>query len=408
VTVITGRTDDRFLRAPDDERAPRSGLGVNAIASWEATTGLVEAARRCVTALLDAGVDVALDDVDVGAPLDPRRLSARLRGLRKGRPFLTDIFFVNVNEMPNVDEEYLRPASSYVIGSWYWELSSLPEWIAHQARRVDEIWVASSYVASAFREYVDVPITVVPAVVRIAPSPEIGRPFFGLDEGLCTFFFSFDAASTLARKNPWAIIEAYRMAFTRRERDRDVRLVMKTINLARHWEAEQRLREEMASVGGRLIDEDVTGVEMASLLALCDVYVSLHRAEGFGLGMAEAMYLAKPVIATNYSGNADFTTPVNSCPVNYRLAPVDEGELRFNPGTESVYEPGILWAEPDIAQAAKWMRYLYDNPAARTRIGRRGQQTITTRYSSPAAGAVMSERLSEIEEARSLGRSTQR
>ena len=97
---------------------------------------------------------------------------------------------------------------------------------------------------------------------------------------------------------------------------------------------------------------DLPPEAVAALTAVCDVYVSLHRAEGFGLGMAEAMYFGKPVIATAYSGNMDFMTLANSCPVGYRMARIDLGDLRFNRLTEAVYRPGEWWADPDLDEAA--------------------------------------------------------
>jgi hypothetical protein len=149
-------------------------------------------------------------------------------------------------------------------------------------------------------------------------------------------------------------------------------------------------------VDGILIDEDLTSAEMASLIACCDTYVSLHRAEGFGLGMAEAMYLGRPVIATNYSGNRDFATATTSFPVGYRLREVELGELRYNPGVEAVYEPGMLWAEPDVIGAAHWMRHVFESSVSCQATGRRGQTRIHEDYGSASAARAMRKRLGEL------------
>jgi glycosyltransferase involved in cell wall biosynthesis len=152
----------------------------------------------------------------------------------------------------------------------------------------------------------------------------------------------------------------------------------------------------MRQVGGVLLDMELSRDEMASLIARSDVYVSLHRSEGFGLGIAEAMLAGRPAIATAYSGNLDFMTYQNSCLVGYRLVPVTTSEIQFNPGMEIVYEPDQLWAEANLDQAARWMRTLYEDKGLRERIGAAGSATIETRYNSAAAGAVAAARLADI------------
>ena len=123
---------------------------------------------------------------------------------------------------------------------------------------------------------------------------------------------------------------------------------------------------------------------MNALLGSIDVYASLHRAEGFGLGIAEAMSLGKPVIVTAYSGNMDYTTRTNSCLVGYHLRPIEESDLGMSPHAKVVYEPGLIWAEPNISQAARWMRYLYDHPEERTRIGAAGAATVRNQFNPGA------------------------
>jgi glycosyltransferase involved in cell wall biosynthesis len=119
------------------------------------------------------------------------------------------------------------------------------------------------------------------------------------------------------------------------------------------------------------------------------VYVSLHRAEGFGLGLAEAMYFGKPVIGTAYSGNMGFMTVANSCPIGYRMVRVDPGELRFNRQTEKVYRPGELWADADLGEAARRMRQLYESEALRRRLGSAAAETIRRMCGSQVLGERM-------------------
>ncbi len=385
-------------------------LGVNAIASWEATTGLSAAARRSVGALVDLGVQVALVDYDYGAPRLASRLPERLRSLPADRRYDVELVFLNVNELHAMPEEVLRPPGTArrVIGSWFWELASLTPDLLEALRRVDEVWVASEFVAGVFRAATDKPVVVVPCVVEPVPDPGRSRADFGLLDGRVVYLFSFDAASTFARKNPLAVIEAYRLAFSAAERAEKVQLVMKTINLDAHLEGAELLRAQLAAVGGSVLDADLSDGEMAALTAACDVFVSLHRGEGFGLGAAEAMALGRAVVATWYSGTADFMTVRNSCPVGYRIVEVGDGELRLNPEARNVYRPGGLWAEPDVAEAARRMRLLYDRPELRARLGAAAASTIAERFSSRAVGEVMRRRLEQVARLRGIAGSAAR
>jgi glycosyltransferase involved in cell wall biosynthesis len=239
-------------------------------------------------------------------------------------------------------------------------------------------------------------VIVMPSVVEPEPDANLSRRDFDLPEQSCLYLLNFDASSVIARKNPFGAIDAFRSAFSRDEAGATAHLVIKTMNLARWPEAEFELRRRVARVGGIVIDEELTSRETASLTMNCDVFVSLHRAEGFGLGMAEAMYFGIPAIATRYSGSEDFLRTSNSCGVGYRMANVRPGDLRFNPHAESVYVPGMRWAEPHIAQATKWMRLLYERPEFRRHLGESAAETIRTKYSSDVAGLAMRARLEEI------------
>ena len=390
-------------------RSTRSDIpGVNIIADWEATTGLAEAARRSAGALIEAGIPVSANGVDAYyVPRDPRRAPGWLKDLPSGRRYDIDICYLNVNEIHVMSDDELRPRgdSHYVIGYWFWELPSVSDTFVDQIDRVDEIWVGSNFTREAFLGHTDKPVQVMPCVVTPQPSAPATRKSLELPDSSCIFFFHFDAFSTLARKNPWAVISAFRKAFSAEERAGPVRLVLKTINLSRCPPAAgERLRREMYEVDGILLDMELPGPEMASLIACSDVYVSLHRSEGFGLGLAEAMLAGLPVIATAYSGNLDFMTHQNSCLVGYGLTPVSDSEISFNPGMEFVYEPHQLWAEANISHAAQWMRVLYEDPDLRQRIGAAGADTIRTRYSSAAAGAAAVSRLADLARTRSRPR----
>ena len=376
----------------NDEPRP---LGVNAIASWAGATGLAEAGRRAAVALLNEGVAMAIEDVNLWAKVDPSRVPDQIAALPHGHPYPIGLSFLNINEFHVVEGWQLRGhGTPYLIAMWYWELPALPEEMVSEIDRVDEIWVASEFVRDVFLRYTTKPVLVMPCVVEPAADATITRTDLGLPEDAVIFLVTFDANSTIARKNPYAAIKAFEEAFGLGRRD--VVLVIKVINLASYPVVQRDLREHMARLGGILLESNMAPGEIAALIQHCDVYVSLHRSEGFGLGLAEAMYFAHPVIATGNSGNMDFMNATNSLLVGYHSMVVHHNELSDNPNAMLLYQPGNLWVDPDVHQAARLMRFLVENPAERTRIGERAAHDIRSGYSLAAAGAAMHERLREV------------
>jgi glycosyltransferase involved in cell wall biosynthesis len=389
--------------------APSPGFrdltGVNVIGDFAATTGLVEAGRGLVQAMVNAGIDVDVTDFDSPAPTSPIRRLRELDELPRGRSHDIELWFVNVNEFRHVEDLMLRPpgaADRHVIAVWAWEAPSLPDWGRVQVDRVDEIWVPSRFVHDSFRATTDKPIMVWRHVVEAAPPPRCKRSDYGLPDDAVLFFFNFDANSSESRKNPFGVIRAFESGFAAEERRGPVRLVLKTQNLATNGELRVALEEQLEAVDGILVDGELSRDRMNGLIDSIDVYASLHRAEGFGLGIAEAMHLGKPVIATAYSGTMDYTKRTNSCLVGYSLRPIDESDHRYSPHGRVVYEPGLLWAEPNTAQAARWMRYLYDHPHERARIGRAGAVTVHNDFSRRAIQDLVADRLASIARARPL------
>jgi glycosyltransferase involved in cell wall biosynthesis len=192
---------------------------------------------------------------------------------------------------------------------------------------------------------------------------------------------------SIDRKNPVAAIQAFQRAFGRDVKD--ACLVLKVMN----GSADAPLwRQMMAMIGDDLrivvINRTMKRAEVLALFEASDCFVSLHRSEGFGRGPAEAMYMGKPVIATNYSGNTDFTLPDNSCLVDYRLIPVEAGQYPFHQGQ--------VWADADVEHAAWHMRRLYDDAALARDIGARGQRYVLEHFSQQAIGALYAGRLKDL------------
>ena len=383
---------------PHSSPAPR----VTVVGDYTAGTGLAEAGRRLAAALADAKVPVTrFDFVNPHAAHYPDLAGEPLASLPQIRDADVEVWFLNFNELRLVDRDVLRPpgVDRHVIGSWFWEAPSVTDHVREQLARVDEVWVPSRYVRDTFRMSTDKPVTVVPPVVDVPSPGSSSRRDLGLPESSFLFFFSFDANSTAARKNPLGLITAFERAFDPSEREH-VRLVIKISNLGFHDQMRRGLAPALERVNAILLDEELTRGEMNDLLASIDVYASLHRAEGFGLGLAESMFLGKPVIATAYSGNMDFTTRDNACLVGYRLAPITVDDHRLFPPAADMYVPGLPWAVPDVAQAARWMRLLLDRPALRRRLGAAGAATIRERFGPDVVASRACQRLDEIHAAR--------
>ena len=223
--------------------------------------------------------------------------------------------------------------------------------------------------------------------VFFPPGVAPARARFGLPEKSILFVISFDAASDLDRKNPWAAIEAFNEAFIQGE---DACLVIKVSDLlpsAQSRDALSRLREAAAAGHSMIINESpLSYAEVLSLYASCDVYVSLHRSEGLGLGPMEAMLLGKPVIATGWSGNTEFMDDGNACLVGSTLrevqSPVYRALLAGKPA---------VWAEPSIDDAVFWMRRLYADEKLRTEIGGKAREDMETRREECLKGRIFEE-----------------
>jgi glycosyltransferase involved in cell wall biosynthesis len=218
--------------------------------------------------------------------------------------------------------------------------------------------------------------------------PTIPRRQFGLPDDRFLFLFMFDMCSTMARKNPLALIRAYRQAFRRDDR---VALAIKVSRGESDPDGLCSLRQAAREAGAVLIDSVLSREEAYGLLKCVDCYASLHRSEGFGLTMAESMLLGKPVIGTGYSGNVDFMTPTNSLLVEYQRVPITS-EVQF-------YGKGNIWAEPSVAHAAQCVRWVYEHQEEARLLGLRARDEMKSLLSFEASGKRMAERLRELHSA---------
>jgi glycosyltransferase involved in cell wall biosynthesis/SAM-dependent methyltransferase len=359
-------------------------FGVNVAGYLRSELGIGEVARQIVSALDDAAVPAL--PVGLLAP-DSRQGHAYVTAEHARNPFPINIVCVNADGLLAFAREAGQRffEDRYTIGVWWWETSEFPERFAGAFDHVDEVWVGSRFVAETLTAVSPVPVVQVPIPLRFAQPPPLRPGEHGWPDAF-TYLFSWDYCSVFARKNPLAVVDAYTAAF---EQDAGTALVLKCINPSFDPVGHRKVKEAIAGRGDIvLIDEYLDPADKDRLMRSCDCYVSLHRSEGLGLTMAEAMYHGKPVIATFYSGNADFMTPHNSYPIPFELVPIGEGA--------DPYPPDGTWAEPDVAEAARAMRAVFDQPGDATRRAARAAHDIRARYSATAAGRVMRARLERV------------
>ena len=364
--------------------------GVNIFGYMRGEFGLGESARAYARAVIAEGIPVALNDVDLDLPHSCNDNSL-VSYLSNEAPYPVSIVFVNPDyldeALSRIDRTIL--AGGRLIACWFWELETLPASWLPSIQLVDEFMVSSRFIESALRKVTDKPITFVPQPLMPAMGSGLVRQDFGLPENSFIFLCSFDFNSWIERKNPFATIKAFQQAFPSSEEG--VGLLIKTSNGFRNPD---RLAQLLCAVEDdpRIVvrDDVISRYQLHDLQKCCDAYVSLHRAEGFGLGLAECMALGKPVIGTGWSGNLDFMDRENSCLVDYTLVRVEEGQYD---GAE-----GALWAAPDVMQAASAMRSLVDDPRRAEEMGRLAASTIRTQLSPELAAKRILTRLVALRE----------
>jgi glycosyltransferase involved in cell wall biosynthesis/SAM-dependent methyltransferase len=374
----------------------RDDIGVNVAGFLRGALGLGEAARLYVAALQAAGVPVGTTAVNVPLPktkgAEPKRAEFTAPSANGDQPF--NLICVNAPEMPqfydDVGPRFFEGKRS--IGVYAWEVDRVPGGWSWAFDAVDEIWTYSTYVADILR-LASPPVEVarVPLPVRV-PAPAGPPPDLGLPDRF-TFLFLFDFYSTLERKNPLGLIEAFQRAFRAGE---GPQLLVKSFN--GDYKPERLARVQEAAAGHpdvHVIDRYLPIEERDALVAGCDCYVSLHRAEGFGLTLAEALARGKPVIATGFSGNTDFMTEDNSFLVHYKLSEVgSEGEN---------YPPDGHWADPDLDHAAELMRSVFEDPERARLRAEAGRDEVLERLSLERVGGIGRARLERLAAAGPIG-----
>ncbi len=380
----------RYLRSMQIQIPPTqaASIGLNILGFFSNTLGLAEAARSTLRGASSVGLPVHL----INIPLD---------GIAKGRLICpeydgADLFAVNLFHCnpdliailmeESVARQYLR--AKYNIGFWFWETSDLPEHWISAASMFDEIWTGSEFCKESIARSVHNPVLKIPLNISttIAFPSTSDRKALGLPESGYIFLTVLDVMSQPERKNPLGAIEAFAKAFG--SQPEGVHLVVKVLNrrLSGWYD---RFRERCKNRPNViLMDKLMSRSELNCLMNASNCLLSLHRSEGFGLAIAEAMALGKPVIATGWSANMEFMTHKNSFPVKYRLTRLNQNAIPYPKGTQ--------WAEADIDHAAEIMRKLVEDRTIEEEIGKQAKADIQSAFTPERTGRVIRERLEEV------------
>ena len=346
--------------------------GVRILSADYGASGLSLNARHSLAALIANGVDTET----TRAPVSPETPASAYDALVHPAYATALIHATPEDAVEIILRLPPEQAHARLIGFFMWETEVLPARQRLGSRLVDEIWTASRFCADIYRAAA--PSTSVHIVGHAVdpPDPDPGfdaRAWAGVGPDSFMFLFHFDAHSWISRKNPIGAIRAFRRAFPIAENG--VQLVIKVrksedagLAMWADWWAEFY---EEAGQDPRLVvaHADLTGRQMASLTASADAFVSLHRAEGFGYALAEAMLAGKPLVTTAYSGNLDFTLPDETLLVPAIVRPIRPREFLHS-------GPQQRWGEPDLDAAAAALRRLYDDRGLAQRLGALGRERV--------------------------------
>ncbi|MEK3725873.1 glycosyltransferase [Paenibacillus sp. FSL H8-0034] len=303
--------------------------------------------------------------------------------------YSVNVFHINAEQMPEINLLYGNSLfeNRYNIGYWHWELPDFPDEWQNSFKYVDEIWVPSTFVGDAISIKSPVPVIKIPHSIEVKIMEQRNRAYYKLPEKAFLFLTMFDVKSFSERKNPKASIDAFKLAFG--PNDMNVGLVVKVNRFKSNFNGLDMLTELISNYKNiYLIDETISRNDVNALINVTDCFISLHRSEGFGLGFAEAMYLGKPVIGTNWSSNTDFMNEKNACLVDYKLVQLEKD---YGP-----YKSYQYWADPSVQHASEYMIKLISNKEYYNMISSEGESHIKSLHSPIVIGQLIRKRLDYI------------
>lgn len=347
-------------------------IGFNIIGFGRGTVGIAEALRAVARSLEAANIPFCIYNLKNADFTHTEKEFAKNESDEALYPFSLFVLPIHIQRdyLCHIPKSFYK--DKYLITLPAWELEKMPTSWKGSLAFFDDVWAFSTFTKKALEHLLHKPIFVVPPAIRKPTFSLSTRKMFGFLPHEYIFLGLFDYLSNAERKNPFATISAFQVAFAKNQPG--VRLVLKTNNHnVDNSHAKRLLKQTKGWKNITFINESYTSKKVWSLINAADCVVSLHHSEGFGLTCAEGMLLGKPIIATNWSGNTDFMNKKNSCLVPAKLVNLKKDS--------APYRKGDIWADPDVNIAARWMQRLYSDRELGEKIGRKGAQTIRSQLS---------------------------
>ncbi len=360
--------------------------GINLIGNIKGSSGLGQSARLLAHELEATHYPLDIVQHSISDKLNVSDTTYDDKLVEKGR-YGINIFHINMHEFATAFIQLGKEKwdNHYNIGFWLWELEEFPDEWVDCIHLLDEIWTPAEFVSNSIRKKTQKPVITIPYHVTAPVDEAYDRKYFKLPEEQFLYLMLFDSGSMIERKNPMAVIEAYKQAF---EKDENVGLVIKM-----NGYNEDDVNRIHAMLEGypnvHIITDSFNKVEVNSLIRSVDVVVSLHRAEGFGLVLAEAMLNETPCIATNWSANTEFMNEEVACMVDCEMVRI---EKEIGP-----YIPGNYWAEPNVKQAAQYMRKLYEEPSFYNDKKIKAKEFIEEKLNLQRISSIIEDRIKQIQ-----------
>ena len=351
-------------------------FGLNIIGYASANLGLGNTLRQFVYCLLARGEKVNILDISPGVVRSgfDKSLEEWFVSSASDLPYAINLSIFGAIDLPHFafsPSNGLKVNNRLNVAFVWWELTSLPQHLVDAAKVFDVLIAGSDFLHSALSNNITgIPILRAPHPVSIPEGIKPNRKRFKLPESGFIVFMGFDPHSNIDRKNPFATVNAFKLAYPDSP---DCHLAIK-VNYSGGGSKEiednfNRLRAYVESDSRiHIIQKSLTYYDLLCLYASCDAFISLHRSEGLGLIPLEAMRLGKPVVATAWSGNMSYMNHCNSCLVDFDLVPIEANSQYYGSDALGI---NCKWAEPNISQAAAWMKKLAEDTQFRLQLGLR-------------------------------------
>lgn len=357
-----------------------NNVGLNIVGYTEASSGLGEAVRLNIQAAEKHNIPLNI--------INYEKVKHKI-SYEYNFKYAVNLVQISLNDLDRffsvIEPDFF--IDRYSILFLIWESEYIPPNLEKNVNLFNEIWTASTYCKELFQKVYSGPIITVPHPVEVNLKPiQNQQPLAFFDKNKFSFLFIFSYHSSIERKNPLFLMEAFSKAFDGND---DVELVIKTTGAEKFRQSERNLNQ-FASVKNniKVINTDMDKNSVNHLINESDCYVSMHHSEGFGLTLAEAMCLGKPTVATNYSGNTEFMNENNSFLVDYELGFIVKTDINFSSKT--------IWANPLIHDAINKLKEVYENKTLRNQKATNAKVYFKEKLSFDSVGLIMKNRLTYI------------